>query len=56
MDVKFTGHVEVDDVVIARAVVTQGKDDSGQSAFLLDVWVENQRGEKVLVGNATGTI
>jgi acyl dehydratase len=54
LDIKLTGPVEVDDVVVARAIVTQKMDDSKSVRFLFDVWVENQRGVKVLVGNATG--
>jgi len=54
MDVKFTGPVEVDDVVVAHALVIKKTHDSGVTRFILDVWVENQRKEKVLVGTATG--
>ncbi len=56
MDVKFTGPVEVDDVVVAHALVTKKTHDSGVAGFILKVWVENQKGEKVLVGTATGSV
>ncbi len=56
MDIKFTGQVEVDDTVTARAVVKERKPEAGGHVFVLDVWVENQRGDKVLAGTATGRV
>jgi acyl dehydratase len=56
MDVKFAGSVEAGDVVAARAVVKQKQDEPGATKFVLDVWVENERGEKVLVGTAAGMV
>lgn len=56
MDVKFTGQVEVNDAVRARAKVRERKAEAGGARFVLDVWVENQRGDKVLVGSATGLV
>jgi len=54
LDMKFVGHVEVDDVVFAQATVTEINVSSGLHKFFFDVSVENQHGKKVLAGKATG--
>jgi acyl dehydratase len=54
LDIKMTGPVELDDVVIAKALVKEKTDDAKATKFILDVWVENQRGEKAIVGSASG--
>lgn len=54
LDIKMTGPVELDDIVTAKAVVKEKADDVGATRYVLDVWVENQRGEKSIVGSASG--
>ena len=54
MDVRFVGLTKVLDVVVPKAVVKSMEVQDKQIRYLMDVWVENQRGEKVLVGTATG--
>lgn len=52
--ISFIGFVEIDDVLTARGVVTGKFVEDGRVRILLDVWAENQRGEKVIVGKASG--
>jgi len=54
MDVRFVGLTNVEDVVVPKAVVKLKEVLEGKTKYFMDVWVENQRGEKVLVGTATG--
>lgn len=52
--INFRIPIVLDDVLTARGVVT-GKEVEGERVRLvLDVWLENQRGEKVLAGTASG--
>ena len=44
------------DTVTARGVVRERTEEDDRVKLLLDVWLENQRGDKVLVGNATGFV
>ena len=54
--VKLIGIVEPDDEITTRGVV-RGKIAEGDAFRLtLDVWCENQRGEKVAVGQASGLV
>lgn len=53
MDVRFIAIVNAGDTLVAKAAV-KSKEDRGESTrFLLDVYCENQRGEKVLVGQSS---
>jgi acyl dehydratase len=53
MSYKFIRPVFIGDTVIAKARV-QSKQMVGSGVkFVLDIWCENQHGEKVTVGNAT---
>jgi HD-like signal output (HDOD) protein len=54
MDVRFVGLTNVEDIVVPKAVVKSKEVHDNQTEYLMEVWVENQRGEKVLVGTATG--
>jgi acyl dehydratase len=54
LSIKFLGFVALDDQVTARGVVTERIVENERVKLVLDVWVENQRGEKVLVGTASG--
>ena len=54
LDLKFTGIVDVDDTVTSRLAVTGKAEEGSMMRVDMDVWCENQRGEKVVVGTATG--
>lgn len=46
--------VQLDDVLTAKGVVKEKVAEGSRTRLVLDVWVENQRGEKVLAGTASG--
>ena len=56
MEFKNIGLVNVDDTVVAKAVITSREAQASETKFTMDVWVENQEGKKVQAGTATGTI
>jgi acyl dehydratase len=56
MDLKFVAIVDVEDSLMTKAVVTSKELESSGTRFVLDMWCENQHGNKVAVGTATGLI
>jgi acyl dehydratase len=54
LSIAFTKLVLPGDELTVRAVITGRETVDSQSRVLLDVWCENQRGEKVVVGTASG--
>jgi acyl dehydratase len=56
MDLKFFAIVDVEDSLLTRAVVTSKELEGSETRFLLDMWCENQHGNKVAVGTAMGLI
>ena len=56
MDVKFIDIVDAGDLLVSKAVVKSKEAAGGATKFTMDVWCENQRGAKVLVGFTTGII
>jgi len=54
IDVKFTKVVSPAQRLQAKAVIRAVSNESGTAKVELDVWVENQDGEKVLSGTAAG--
>jgi len=56
MDVKFIKLVDAGDILTTRAEVKGRELHNGVTQFTLEVSCDNQRGEKVLVGSATGMI
>jgi acyl dehydratase len=56
MDLKFIAIVDVGDSLTAKAVVTSKELEGSGTRFALEMWCENQRGDKVAVGTATGRI
>ena len=48
--------VEMDDEITVGGVVTDKIEEDGRVRLNLDVWCENQRGEKVVAGNASGLV
>jgi acyl dehydratase len=56
MDSKFLALVDSGDTLIAKAVLKSKEIEDQTVKFFLDTWCENQRGQKVLVGSATGML
>lgn len=56
MSLKFIAIVDVNDTILPRAVVQSRQSEDSGIRFMMDVWCENQHGNKVTVGTATGTI
>lgn len=56
LSIKYIGLILPDDVITTRGVVTRREDDGDSLKLHLDVWCENQRGEKVIVGTASGLV
>lgn len=52
LDVRIRAPVFADDTVTARGRVTDTERDGGRQRLHLEVWCENQRGEKVIAGTA----
>lgn len=51
--VRFTGLVRLNDTVTCRGRVVDKAAKDGVHTVELDIWAENQRGEKVVTGRAT---
>ncbi len=56
LGVRFTALVRPKDVVTCRGRVVATREDGGAHLVDLDVWAENQRGEKVVIGSATAAL
>ena len=56
MSLKFIAIVDVNDTVLPRAAVQSKQVQNSDVSFTMDVWCENQHGNKVVVGIATGTV
>jgi acyl dehydratase len=56
MDLKFIAIVDVEDSLLAKAVVTSKEPEGSGTRFVLEMWCENQHGDKVAIGTATGRI
>jgi acyl dehydratase len=57
--VRFAGLVRLGDVITCRGKVIAkraGKDDQAPGLVELELWAENQKGEKVVTGRATAAI
>lgn len=53
LGVRFTGLVRLKDTVTCRGRVTATTPQAGAGLVDLELWAENQRGEKVVTGKAT---
>jgi acyl dehydratase len=51
--VRFTGLVRLKDTVTCRGRVLETSSKNGDGLVELELWAENQRGEKVVTGRAT---
>ncbi len=56
LSLKFIRIVDVGDTITARASVSTRHPEVGTTRFELQVWCENQRGERVVVGTGTGWV
>lgn len=54
LDLKFVRRVDIDDRIVARGLVASKQEDGSESRLEIDLWCENQRGEKVCAGTGTG--
>jgi len=54
MAVKFIKPVYVDDTLTIRGTVVDKTPEQGATRVTVEVWAENQRGEKTMVGTASG--
>jgi acyl dehydratase len=55
-DLTFRRPVFVTDFCVARGVVTKTERESDKLRVYCDVWVENQKKDKVIVGTASGLV
>ena len=53
MTVSFLAPVRPGDAISARGVVRSKKEEAGQKVIVCEVFCENQKGEKVIAGDAT---
>ena len=56
MELKFIAIVDVEDSLLTKAIVTSKELEGSGTRFILDMWCENQHGNKVAVGTAMGRI
>ena len=56
MSLKFIAIVDVNDTILPRATVQSKQVQGSDVIFTMDVWCENQHGNKVVVGIATGIV
>jgi acyl dehydratase len=59
ISVRFAGLVRLGDVITCRGAVVArrpAKDGHGQNLVDLELWAENEKGEKVVVGKATAAL
>ena len=56
LSITFVGKMEVDDEITIRGVVREKVAEGEAIRLILDVWCENQHGEKGVVGTASGLV
>jgi len=56
MSLKFIAIVDVGDKLLPKAVVQSKEAEDSGVRFVMEVWCENQHGNKVVVGTATGWV
>jgi hypothetical protein len=54
LSLAFIGFVALGDELVARGTLTEKRIEGPNVRLVLDIWLENQRGERVLVGTASG--
>ncbi|MPZ45755.1 MAG: hypothetical protein GEV05_20670 [Betaproteobacteria bacterium] len=55
-DITFRKPVFVTDFCVARGVVTKTEAEAGKLRVHCEVWIENQKAEKVIAGTASGLV
>jgi len=56
MDLKFIAVVDVGDRLVPKAVIISKESEGPRTKFSLEIWCEDQRGNKVTIGTAMGLI
>ncbi len=56
ISVVFVKSAKPGDVLVTRAAVKEQRETGARIMVDCEVWVENQRGEKIAVGNASGLL
>lgn len=56
MDVRFIGAGALENILMVKAVVKSRETEADLTRFVLEVWVENQQGEKILNGSISGIV
>jgi len=56
MSVTFTRPVYAGDRLTVHGVVTEMRAENGRPRVMVEVWCENQHGEKTMVGSASGLL
>lgn len=56
MSLKFIAMVDSGDILLPKAIVRSRETEGFEVRFVMDVWCENQHGNKVVVGTATGLV
>jgi len=56
MSMAFIKPVYAGDRLIAHGVVKERQNENGATRVVVEVWVENQHGEKTAIGHATGLV
>jgi acyl dehydratase len=55
-DISFRKPVFVTDFCVARGTVSRIEPENGALRVYCDVWIENQKGDKVITGTASGLV
>ncbi len=56
MSLKFIAIVDVNDTILPKAAVQAKQVQNSEAIFIMEVWCENQHGNKVTVGTAIGKV
>jgi acyl dehydratase len=56
MELVFIRMVAIGDTVLPKAIVQSRQEDHSETKFVLEIWCENQHGNKVAVGTAVGLV
>jgi acyl dehydratase len=56
MSLKFIKIVDVNDIILPVAVVQSRQLEDSGVKFIMEIWCQNQYGQKVVVGTATGQV
>ncbi|MBI3799179.1 MAG: hypothetical protein HY268_19730, partial [Deltaproteobacteria bacterium] len=54
--IRFAANVFPEDLLTCRGTVTRKYHENGEPRLDCQIWQENQKGEKILIGEATFTL